>query len=64
MSRRKKNLFAAADLNDDKKLSKDELADFLHPGVYIDTQYYPHLNCYSKLLVQTASLTFMVIARQ
>jgi Ca2+-binding EF-hand superfamily protein len=28
---RKKKLFAAADLDDDKKLTRDELADFLHP---------------------------------
>ena len=27
--------FAAADLDDDKKLTKDELADFLHPGIII-----------------------------
>ena len=29
---RKKKVFNAADINGDKKLSKDELADFLHPG--------------------------------
>ena len=32
MIRRKKKVFTAADLNGDKKLTKDELADFLHPG--------------------------------
>ena len=32
MIRRKKRLFAAADLDDDKRLTHDELADFLHPG--------------------------------
>lgn len=32
MIKREKKVFAAADLNDDKKLTKDELADFLHPG--------------------------------
>ena len=34
MIRRKQRLFSAADLDGDKKLSHDELADFLHPRMY------------------------------
>lgn len=32
MINRKRRLFKAADLDEDKKLTKDELGDFLHPG--------------------------------
>ena len=32
MMRRDTRRFAAADLDGDKYLTKDELADFLHPG--------------------------------
>ena len=32
MIRIKRRLFEGADLDEDKKLTKDELADFLHPG--------------------------------
>ena len=32
MIRRKKKMFSSADLDGDKKLTKDEFADFIHPG--------------------------------
>lgn len=34
MRSRKRKLFNAADLDGDEKLTKDELGDFLHPGVF------------------------------
>ena len=39
MIKRKRKLFEAADLDGDKKLTKDELADFIHPGL---SHYHHH----------------------